>query len=119
MTKNEKRLGELIPGGVLRYIRCYKADTEAADPYTIVFTGRRGGYYVSADEKPSHPQGFYQHGDGRIDMGHLNDYKRPPAIGRKNHLGLRIPFADLPWALAEAIRDEYMEIWGLEKRRDK
>jgi len=48
--------------------------------------------YVGMSENPFHPQGFGQHGES--DRGPVD---RPVAsLGRRNHLGKRILFADLP-----------------------
>jgi hypothetical protein len=85
-----------------RLVRCYdNGGTEAGgsfDRYTVAylnpepFEGRRWYSYVGMSTYPFDPQGFGCH--AQTD-GAPVDY--PVArMGRRNHLGKRIPFADLP-----------------------
>lgn len=76
---------------------------ESADRYTAVYLApmiQKDGTrytpdcfsYVGMDANPFHPQGFGQHGEsdrGPVDFPHCR-------LGRRNHLGKRIRFADLP-----------------------
>lgn len=71
------------------------------DRYTAVYlrpltdqkTGRPIAWgYVGMNAAPFHPQGFGQHGES--DRGPV-DFP-PCRLGRRNHLGKRILFADLP-----------------------
>lgn len=87
------------------------------DRYTIIFTGNFRGregrcYYVASGSFPTHPQGFYQHGESDviIDVGKSGF---PPGMGDLNHLGRRIPFKVLPVEVKKLIRSEYKEIWNL------
>lgn len=110
--RKARRLQNLLPNNVPRYIRCYD-DDETWDRYTIVFTSLRGGYYLGASADPTHPQGFGQHGDGLIDRVQDGEFLRPPAIGRKNHLGTRVTFESLPEKLKQYVLNEYKELWDL------
>ena len=49
--------------------------------------------YAAMNSYPFHPQGFGQHGETRNGPA---DWPRIPSLGRRNHLGKRIRFADLP-----------------------
>lgn len=108
-----KRLAHLLPDDVPRYVRVYDNGGETMDRYTIVFTSKRGGFYVAAS---ANPQGIYTHADGRPDAGLTHDGKRflrPPAVGRRNHLGRRIPVTQLPSSLQYEIVKEYCELWDI------
>ena len=111
--RKAKRLQNLLPNGVPRYIRCYDQGGFTWDRWTIVFTSRRGGYYLAASDDPTHPQGFGQHGDGLIDRVEDQKFLRPPAIGRKNHLGTRVTFESLPEKLRQYVLKEYKELSDL------
>ncbi len=141
--KIRARWQSLMPGGTPKYVRCYdNGGPEAGgsiDRYTVVFTGnyqrnlwedgkltepvpnsypgntrkRPLSYqYVGMNCAPFHPQGFGQHGesDRQIDV---SKWGFAPAIGRKNHLGLRIRFEDLPEDCRKLVVRDYKEIWGL------
>lgn len=84
-----------------RYLRIYDNGGRTADRYTIVYTGRRGGWYRSSCETPSHPGGVYMAGEGLID--------RPTS----SHLGRRIKFDQLPQAVRSVVLQEYVELWGV------
>lgn len=82
-------------------VRCYDNGGETADRYTVVYCGRgaRGLFgvpyvYFGMSERPNHPQGFGQHGEG--EHGPID---RP----RSAHLGKRIPFAALPEECRRAV----------------
>ena len=97
-NKMGKRLSALLPMGIPRWIRCYRAENDM-DEFTVVYTGRwrRKGdnsarcQYVGMSANPYHPQGIGMHGehDKMIDV---NKWGFAPAMGRKCHLGTRIPF---------------------------
>lgn len=122
MTKAQ-RLQSLLPNGEPKYIRCYDNggidNGGSIDRYTVVFTGnyrkKTGGtfVYVGMNGAPFHPQGFGQHGesDSQIDV---NKSGWPPAMGKKNHLGKRIPFTELPADCQKLVLGDYKEIWNLQ-----
>lgn len=98
-TNKEKRLRKRLESNRNRLARFYDNE-EIADRYTVVYLKKEGMdpyfyySYVGMSGNPTHPQGFCQHGDDR----NLID-KTPTGIvklGRKNHLGKRILFKDLP-----------------------
>jgi hypothetical protein len=112
-----KRLNSLMPSGIPKYVRCYDNGGESADRYTVVFTGRYPKYrrafqYVGMSAHPFHPQGIGMHGDSfrQIDV---NKWGFAPAIGRKNHLGTRIPFQQLPPDCQRLVRSDYKALWSL------
>lgn len=105
-----KRTEHLLPNNVPRYVRVYDNGGESLDRYTIVFTNKRGGYYVAASDDP---RGIYSHADGLPDAGKASGYKWPPAIGRRNHLGTRIPVTQLPSVLQTSILCEYCHLWDI------
>lgn len=119
MTKTQQaRKQRLMPGGIPRYVRCYdNGDTPEAtvDRYTAVFIGRYSGHphgnheILAMSGAPFHPQGFCQHTEGTDTL----NGKWPPAIGRKNHLGVRIPFMMLPEPCRRVVLEDYRELWGL------
>ncbi len=111
-----------------RWIRCYDNggvdEGGSIDQYTVVFTGRapvmRGGPlrpdqypYLAMNAAPYHPQGFGQH--GHTDHGPCDALRGawPPAIGRKNHLGTRIKFMDLPFDCRRLVVSDYLAVWRL------
>ena len=116
--KQQKRLESLLPDGKPKWVRCYDNGGRSFDRYTVVYTGtytrRTGGLhgYVGMSSNPFHPQGFGQHGesDNSIDA----PLGWAPAIGRKCHLGTRIPFEDLPEDCQKLVTNDYLDLWGLE-----
>ncbi len=135
-TKRQvNRLKALLPGGVPRYVRIYD-DGQSWERYTVVFTGHyqgklwkdgkttelRPGYqgrlehfrrpsrflYLGLTEGGSMTSGEH---DRLIDA---NRWGFPPAMGRKNHLGRRIPFTALPEDCRKLVLRDYCELWGLE-----
>lgn len=110
------RLNSLLPNGVPKYIRAYDNGGASFDRYTVCFTGRYRGkgwfQYLAMSANPFHPQGFGQHGEhsSQIDT---NAAGFAPAIGRKNHLGKRIPFSELPHDCQKLVLRDYKDIWGL------
>ena len=115
MDAREKKL---MPGGDPKWVRCYDAP-ECGDRYTVVFTGRYrraplDGYpYLAMSEDPFNPQGIGQHGEGRDGPIDVNGGGFAPAMGRKCHLGRRIPFGDLPEKCRSLAKRTYRELWGL------
>lgn len=114
-VKQTKRLNNLLPNGMPKYVRVYD-DGSSIDRYTVVFTGRYRGkgnfMYLAMNAAPFHPQGFGQHGESgrQIDV---NKSGFAPAMGRKNHLGRRIPFSVLPDDCRQLVLKDYREIWSL------
>jgi hypothetical protein len=116
-----KRTLNLMPQGIPKYIRCYDNggvdNGGSIDRYTVVYTGnyRRGkGWfqYVGMSESPFHPQGFGQHGENPTQID-VNKWGFAPAMGRKNHLGRRIPFTQLPPDCQKLVLSDYKDIWQL------
>lgn len=116
------RQERLMPRGIPRYIRCYDNGDRSCDRYTVVYGGRSYRYpgipgrwhlVVGMSGAPFHPQGVCLHDeyDHMIDAPH----GWPPAIGRKCHLGVRIPFTALPADCRRVVREDYRDLWGLAK----
>ena len=115
-----------MPNGIPKYVRVYDNGGESADRYTVIYTGKyrtlgtkRGeartvGWfqYVGMSAAPFHPQGVGMHGEHpqQIDV---NKSGFAPAIGRKCHLGKRIPFVELPLDCKTLVMRDYRELWGL------
>lgn len=123
MTKVEqKRKERLLPLNIPRYVRCYDNGgldaNGSCDRYTVVFSGKgykvHGQYFhsiLSMSETPFHPQGVCLHGEYSYLLDARNGWA--PAIGRRNHLGLRIPFQDLPKDCQKIVIKDYKEIWNI------
>jgi hypothetical protein len=125
-----------MPNGTPRWIRVYDnggvdAKNGSLDRYTVVFTGRyskrvpgQGSWFqhVALSSDPHHPHGFCQHGENQyqpIDtLGKKPGWHWPPAVGRKNHLGRRIRFSDLPRDCQRVVIEDYKEIWGIKLTSD-
>jgi hypothetical protein len=100
--------------------RCYDNGGESIDRYTVVYTGRyrhlTGGvsWYVGMNSAPFHPQDFGQQGEGKdarcIDC--LDGSWGGASIGRSNHLGKRIPFAELPEDCQRLVVQDLVNLWG-------
>lgn len=109
------RLKALLPNGTPKYVRVYD-DGKSIDRYTVVFTGRYRGkgnfVYLAMNAAPFHPQGFGQHGENHTQID-VNASGFAPAMGRKNHLGRRIPFSALPDDCRQLVLKDYREIWNL------
>jgi len=111
-----QRIKTFMPNGIPKNVRCYDNGGETADRYTVVFTGnyrRKGNFqYVGMNAAPFHPQGIGQHGESprQIDT---NKSGFAPAMGRKCHLGRRIPFADLPADCKLLVIQDYRSLWNL------
>ena len=113
-TTQQARQDRLLPGGIPRWIRCYDNGGESFDRYTVLYTKINGYHaYVGMSEMPFHPQGFGQHGEHDCAIDAI-DGVWPPAVGRKNHLGTRITFADLPTDCQKLVMNDYKDMWGLD-----
>jgi len=116
-SKKDVRCESLLPENKPKNVRCYDNGGESFDRFTVVFTGnykgRDGCDYVGMSEFPFHPQGFGQHGyaENIIDT---NKSGFAPAIGRKNHLGKRIAFSELPEDCQKLVLSDYKAMWDLE-----
>jgi hypothetical protein len=123
---DKSRPERLAPGGVPRWIRCYDNGGETADRYTVVYSGKaaveRSEHhteypYRGMSSDPFHPQGFGQSGatpNQPCDtLGKKPGWHWPPAVGRKNHLGKRITWHDLPHDCQRLVWRDYAEIWKL------
>jgi hypothetical protein len=114
--KTANRIKALLPNGLPKCIRAYDNGGETADRYTVVYTGRYRGngnfQCVGMSASPFHPQGVGMHGEHpqQIDV---NQWGFAPAMGRKNHLGKRIPFVELPPDCKTLVLSDYRSIWGL------
>ena len=118
MTKQE-RYNALMPNGIPRYIRIYGNQGKTFDEYTCVYTKKsltkdRPYWYmvVGMSEHPFSPLGFGQHSEYKYLIDAQNG-KRPPAIGRKNHLGKRLAWWQLPKDCQELVLRDYKELWDL------
>jgi len=116
MTKKQtERMNRLMPYGKPKYIRVYDNDGETADRYTVVFTGNYGKYKIDVcmSGAPFHPQGVCLHGasESLIDA-RKNSWGAVP-IGKKNHLGKRITFEDLPDDCKKVVISDYKDLWSL------
>ena len=124
-TPSEKqlaRLASLLPGGIPRYVRCYedRSDKSSFDRFTVCYTGRSATIKGNGSMPNSYPYvGLSGHGDTRFQPCDTlvdkpgSGYRWPPAMGRKCHLGIRIPFAELPEGLKRTVLSDYREIWSL------
>lgn len=125
MTKQQKlRTARLLLKGIPRYVRCYDNGGPdhlgTIDRYTAVFAKKSitedrplAFAYIGMSGSPFHPQGFGQHGESKGCPADAFDGKWPPAIGRKNHLGTRIAFQDLPTDCQKLVLQDYKELWSL------
>lgn len=123
MRKQLARLASLLPNGLPKYVRCYDNGGETADRYLVCFTGKAGvdrvpGYaaefsYRAMSENPFHPQGVGMWGSSKHNHCDTNKWGWAPMIGKKNHLGKRIAFSDLPPECQKLILRDYKEIWKL------
>ena len=115
MTKKQiERMNRLMPNGQPKYVRVYDNE-ESADHYTVVFTGNYGEYklYIGMSGAPFHPQGVCQHGETEHMIDVRNGSWGAVPIGKKNHLGKRITFDDLPDDCKKVVISDYTDIWRL------
>lgn len=119
MTRKEQRAQRLMPGGMPRYVRVY--DNGVGDRYTVCFTKKpilrhpqlgTSFMFLGMNENPSHPQGIGQHGEAPQPID-LNKRGFAPAMGRRCHLGKRIPFTELPDECQRVVLSDYVSLWNL------
>lgn len=118
------RVAKFVPNGEPRWVRCYDNGGASADRYTVCFTGRythlTGGEHIGLgmNAHPFHPQGIGMHFGYRFQCDTLDKSGRPgnwpPAMGRSNHLGKRVPFASLPDEVKRCVMQTYNDLWNLE-----
>lgn len=108
-----------MPGGIPRYVRIYDAPG-TADRYTVVFTNKamtngrdRWFMYLGMSADPFSPQGIGQHGESKWQPLDVSNTGWPPAIGRKCHLGTRIPFDALPEDCKRLVAQDYKDLWNI------
>lgn len=130
LTAREQRL---MPHGIPRWIRCYdnggpNAENGSGDRYTVLFTGRythkTDGWHQGRgmSECPFHPQGIGLSFEYQFQCDTLGKDGRPgtcwpPAMGRKCHLGTRIPFVALPKDCQIAALNDYCKLWDLDRKK--
>lgn len=117
-TAAATRTARLLPSGVPRWVRCYDSGPDVGDRYTVVFTGRYTKvagefHYLAMSAHPYRPQGFGQHGETCLRPCDVNGWGFAPAMGRRCHLGKRVPFSALPADCQRAALADYRELWGL------
>lgn len=119
MTKTQisrlNRKERLMPNGVPKYVRIYDNGGLSIDRYTCCYTGKYRGngwfQYVGMSKFPFSPLGFGQHGENQTQIDAPQGW--PPSIGRKCHLGIRIPFSKLPIDCQKLVISDYKDIWNL------
>lgn len=79
----------------MKSLRCYDNQGKTFDRYTIIFTRKISGiyYYITSSDNPTHPQGFYQHGESTLQLD-------------EKHLGKKIPFSALPEKVRACVRED-------------
>ena len=115
--RQQERRQRLLPDGKPRWVRCYDNGGETIDRYTVVFSGRypkdgAGHLSIGMSSNPTHPHGIGQHSCDSPPID-CPDWTWAPAIGRKNHLGRRIAFSDLPNECQRVVLRDYCDIWRL------
>lgn len=119
MTK-QQRIENLLPGGKPKYVRIYDnagTENESCDHYTVVFSGhythKTGGQHwvLGMSGEPYHPQGIGMHCEYDQIVDAPNGFA--PAIGRKCHLGKRIPFDQLPPDCKDLVLHDYCYLWDI------
>jgi len=112
MTRKEKRLENLMPQVVPKWIRVYDNGGQdkpggTFDRYTVIYTHAHSfglkGYTVGVgmSNNPFHPQGFGQH----------FEYDRYKYNGMSG--GKKITYHDLPEDCQRLVKDDYIDYWGL------
>ena len=69
--------------------------------------------YLGMSGRTFSPCGFGQHGEFTGQSIDVNDWGFAPMIGKKNHLGTRIPFDALPDDCKALVISDYCDIWKL------
>lgn len=116
----------LLQNGQPKWVRVYDNEGESADRYTVCFTGRYrtplppdqhayyGRYtwyqYLGMSANPFNPQGIGMHAENRKQID-VNKSGFAPAIGRRCHLGKRIPFDELPFDCQRLAWRDYSMLW--------
>jgi len=132
MTLTQRRRQKaLLPDDIPRWIRVYD-NGDGGEQYTVIFTGRyrhkTGGEFclLGMSDSPYWPLGICLHSSYPFQVdcrkhvaGQPPKYCWPPAIGRKCHLGRRIPFADLPPDCQHVTMNDYCELWDLQNPKPK
>jgi hypothetical protein len=54
-------MAKINPKNVNKHVRVYFSSANVADYITVIF---KDGSYLAMDDRPMHPQGFGQHGEG-------------------------------------------------------
>ena len=120
-TKALSREARFMPGGIPRYVRCYdssEADDPSFDTFTVLYTGR------AATTTDAYGNRAYEYvclsGHGSVPFRPADTYNPatkkhcfPPAMGRKCHLGRRVPFSAIPYGLQQTVLRDYREIWQI------
>jgi len=100
-----KRITNLAPNGIPKYVRCYDNGGKTMDRYTIVYTGnykgRNGCDYFGCNAYPFQGIGIHDTSPTIIDK---------PSY---SHLGKKVKFETLPDDVKTAVMNSYNEMWGL------
>ena len=86
--------------------RYYDNGGESFDRFTVVYRSPQGGVwsYRGCSADPFGPQGLAQWGENLgCPVDHLSGV---PRIGGRNHLGVRIAFADLPESVQDLVAQD-------------
>ncbi len=120
-AKCKARREKFMPGNVPKFVRCYdnsETDEATLDCFTVVFTGKYRDrktdgvfVFVAMNARPFHPQGIGMHDESRTQIDAPEGWA--PAIGRKCHLGRRIPFQQLPRDCRRLVMHVYLYLWDL------
>jgi len=128
MTKRQlDRITRLLPNGEPQYVRIYDHGEESkfSDHITVIFSGnytsRTGGEHVliGMSCEPFHPQGICMTSQYPYQCDTLGPNGEQGArwggvsIGRRCHLGKRIPFSELNDDCQRATLQTYCDIWEI------
>jgi len=119
-----RRLASLLPAGNPRYVRCYAEDDASSfDRFTVLFTGRAATCRMGGRSQYQYVglsgHGFTNDQPSDTMSNGKRGWCRPPAIGRKCHLGRRVPFSAIPEGLRQVAMRDYREIWRLNEASEK
>jgi hypothetical protein len=109
--QKQKRVENLMPNGIPKWIRVFDNGGKTFDRYTVVYTHAHSfglkGYTVGVgmSENPYHPQGFGQH----FEYDNARDLKG----GTIGACGKRIAFQELPPDCQKLVLSDYKEYWKL------
>jgi len=126
--KTANRVWSLMPKGIPRYIRVYDNCCLGSDErYVVIYSGKyrsipnrqcctktgpTGFLWIYMSENPFDSKGTFERSESKRQVD-VNKAGFAPAIGRKNYLGTRIPFSELPKDCQKIVLHEYREIWNL------